>query len=78
MDYLNLSVQQKDTIKNNILHKEAEQLRKKRKKIAAADYESIKIIGKGAFGEVRCCKDKSTGEVIAIKKMKKNDMLNKN
>jgi serine/threonine kinase 38 len=38
----------------------------------------LKIIGKGAFGEVRVCRDKLTGEILAIKKMKKKEMLNKN
>ena len=50
----------------------------RRQKISVADYEPIKIIGKGAFGEVRVCKEKRTGQIIAIKKMKKIDMLNKN
>jgi len=36
------------------------------------------IIGKGAFGEVRICRDKATKELVAIKKMKKEDMHNKN
>ena len=34
------------------------------------DFESIAIIGRGAFGEVRLCKAKN-GEIVAIKKMKK-------
>ena len=42
------------------------------------DYEPLKIIGRGAFGEVRLCRHKKTDEVVAIKKMKKNEMINKN
>jgi serine/threonine kinase 38 len=38
----------------------------------------LKIIGRGAFGEVRVCRHKKTNEVVAIKKMKKSDMVNKN
>lgn len=38
----------------------------------------MKIIGRGAFGEVRVCRHKKTGEVVAIKKMKKNEMIYKN
>ena len=38
----------------------------------------MKIIGRGAFGEVRVCRDKRTGEVVAVKKMKKSEMLAKN
>lgn len=42
------------------------------------DFESIAIIGRGAFGEVRVCRDKQTREVVAVKKMKKQDMIIKN
>jgi serine/threonine kinase 38 len=38
----------------------------------------LKIIGRGAFGEVRVCRDKTTGEIVAMKKMKKSEMLAKN
>ena len=38
----------------------------------------MSIIGRGAFGEVRICRYKETGEVIAMKKMKKSEMLYKN
>ena len=38
----------------------------------------MSIIGRGAFGEVRLCKEKKSEEVVAIKKMKKTEMLNKN
>jgi len=38
----------------------------------------VSIIGRGAFGEVRLCKEKKSEEVVAIKKMKKTEMLNKN
>ena len=49
-----------------------------RVKISVRDYEPLKIIGRGAFGEVRVCRDKKTGEIVAIKKMKKNEMVFKN
>ena len=35
------------------------------------------IIGKGAFGEVRLVRNKKTGEVMAMKKMKKTEMITK-
>lgn len=38
----------------------------------------MSIIGKGAFGEVRVCREISTGEIVAIKKMRKEDMFQKN
>jgi serine/threonine protein kinase len=50
----------------------------RRKKITVKDFEPLSIIGRGAFGEVRICKYKETGEVVAMKKMKKSEMLYKN
>ena len=42
------------------------------------DFEPIAIIGRGAFGEVRVCIDKETKQHVAIKKMKKSEMIFKN
>lgn len=53
-------------------------LRNRRKKITLKDFEPLSIIGRGAFGEVRICKFKETGEIVAMKKMKKQEMLFKN
>ena len=39
--------------------------------MSVTDFEPISIIGRGAFGEVRLCRDKESREVVAIKKMKK-------
>ena len=51
--------------------------RKKRQKISAKDFTPIKVIGKGAFGEVRLCKN-AKNEYVAIKKLKIDDMIQKN
>ena len=53
-------------------------MRKARKKMTIREFEPLKIIGRGAFGEVRVCRQISTGDIVAIKKMRKEDMLNKN
>jgi serine/threonine kinase 38 len=50
----------------------------RRKKITVRDFEPLSIIGRGAFGEVRICRHKQTGEVVAMKKMKKSEMVYKN
>ena len=50
MNQLNLAEDEAAKIKEEILHKEGENLRKKRKKISIFDFEPLKIIGKGAFG----------------------------
>ena len=50
----------------------------RRRKISAYDFEPLSIIGRGAFGEVRICRHKDSGDVVAMKKMKKKEMLKKN
>jgi serine/threonine kinase 38 len=75
---LKISDEESQKIKQEYLNKEIENLRMKRQKISIRDYESLSIIGKGAFGEVRVCKHKETGEISAIKKMKKDEMHKKN
>ncbi|EGR31189.1 protein kinase domain protein [Ichthyophthirius multifiliis] len=75
---LNLNEQQEQQITEDIKQQEAQNMRKMRQKMTAQDFEPLTIIGKGAFGEVRICKSKITGEVVAIKKMKKNEMVYKN
>ena len=60
------------------MHTEAEQMRQARRKMSITEFEPLTIIGRGAFGEVRVCRQISTGDIVAIKKMRKEDMLNKN
>ncbi|XWS76232.1 hypothetical protein CRYUN_Cryun01aG0157800 [Craigia yunnanensis] len=64
---------------NNLLKflekKETEYMRLQRHKMGADDFELLTIIGKGAFGEVRVCREKTTGQVYAMKKLKKSEML---
>ena len=78
MDELNLNNDQKEELKQNFLHSEAEQMRQTRKKMSITEFEPLTIIGRGAFGEVRVCRQISTGDIVAVKKMRKEDMLNKN
>jgi len=78
MDKMQLNDREKELIKQEIQHKEAELYRLSRAKITVKDFEPLKIIGRGAFGEVRVCRDRKTREVVAIKKMKKTEMIYKN
>ncbi|KAJ4880012.1 hypothetical protein Rs2_37066 [Raphanus sativus] len=55
--------------------KETEYMRRQRHKKGADDFEPLIMIGKGAFGEVRICREKGTGNVYAMKKLKKSEML---
>lgn len=64
---------------NNLLKflekKETEYMRLQRHKMGADDFDLLTMIGKGAFGEVRVCREKTTGHVYAMKKLKKSEML---
>jgi serine/threonine kinase 38 len=71
----NLSEQEKN--ERRMLHalKETEFLRLKRLKLSYNDFTPIKVIGKGAFGEVRLVQKKDTGHIYAMKILRKKDML---
>ncbi|XP_043704976.1 serine/threonine-protein kinase 38-like isoform X2 [Telopea speciosissima] len=57
--------------------KETEFIRLKRHKICVDDFELLTIIGRGAFGEVRLCREKSSGNIYAMKKLKKSEMVSR-
>ncbi|CAD8199818.1 unnamed protein product [Paramecium octaurelia] len=78
MKDMQLKAQDQEYYKQLVLKKEAELMRKKRQKFCTDDFEPIAIIGRGAFGEVRVCRIKKTKEIVAVKKMKKCEMLAKN
>ena len=52
-------------------------LRSHRRKMKLSDFEMLKTIGRGAFGEVRLVKFKETGEVFAMKIMLKESLMDK-
>ena len=71
-------ITEQQLVKNQIMHMEAEKKRQQRQKQTVREYEPVKIIGRGAFGEVRLCRIIKTGELVAVKKMKKKEMVHKN
>jgi serine/threonine kinase 38 len=42
------------------------------------DFELLTIVGRGAFGEVRIVREKSSGKLFAMKKLKKSATIEKN
>jgi len=56
----------------------AKEKRRRRKKVTIEHFYTVKIIGRGAFGEVRVVKKKDDGEVYAMKTMLKKEMIDKN
>lgn len=77
MENEGLSEEQK--AEKRLLHamRETEFLRLKRSKLGVDDFEALKVIGRGAFGEVRLVQKKDTGHVFAMKILRKADMLEK-
>ena len=78
MEELSLSSTEQELMRQKIMHREAELMRQRRQKVTVYDFEPEKIIGKGAFGEVRVVRYKPTGEIFAMKKLNKTEMLYKN
>ncbi|XP_073034768.1 uncharacterized protein [Primulina eburnea] len=68
--------EQMDILKD-LERKETEYMRLKRHKISVDDFELLTIIGRGAFGEVRLCQEKKSGDIYAMKKLKKSEMLSR-
>jgi protein-serine/threonine kinase len=52
-------------------------LRLRRTRIGLEDFRTVKVIGKGAFGEVRLVQKADTGKIYAMKTLKKNEMFKK-
>ena len=77
---LEISDDEKLKILSEMRHLESEDLRKGRQKQKQTirDYESLTIIGRGAFGEVHVCREIKTGKIVAIKKIKKELLAKKN
>lgn len=78
MQALGMTTLEQQEVKKQISHEEAKQLRQDRKKISIYDFKPMKIIGKGAFGEVRLCKWSKSTDPVAVKKLKKSEMIFKN
>ena len=75
---LDLNEEEKEKIKQEIISQESSRYRFFREKQTIRNYESISIIGRGAFGEVHVCRHKITGNIVAIKKIKKEVLFLKN
>lgn len=73
-----LDEEQKNEIMNKYYVEERRLLKDSRKKLSLKDFGLVKVIGKGAFGEVRIVRGKHDGVAYAMKTMRKKDMVAKN
>ncbi|XP_072955704.1 uncharacterized protein [Typha angustifolia] len=69
------SEEEQNNILKHLEKKETEYMRLQRHKMGVDDFELLTIIGRGAFGEVRLCREKTSSNVYAMKKLKKSEML---
>ncbi|KAG8514061.1 Serine/threonine-protein kinase 38-like, partial [Galemys pyrenaicus] len=77
MEEEGLADEEKKLRRSQHARKETEFLRLKRTRLGLDDFESLKVIGRGAFGEVRLVQKKDTGHIYAMKILRKADMLEK-
>lgn len=72
-----LSDDEKAAARSHLMTKESESLRLRRAPLNVGDFEKIKLIGKGAFGEVRLVRKVDSGQIYAMKVLPKKDMVNR-
>lgn len=79
MNALSLDESIKQKILKNHDAKEAAEAEKRwiKKRMSKDDFESLHVIGRGAFGEVKVVREKTTGKIYAMKVMRKAEMLRK-
>ena len=70
-----ISDARKEQKRNNMRRAESQYLRFLRTKETPENYSTIKIIGKGAFGEVRLVQRKNDCKIYALKSLVKQEMV---
>ncbi|OQS05764.1 kinase [Thraustotheca clavata] len=78
MQSLKLEEPAKESYRAELRNQELHQMRQQRKRLSIADFQSLAVVGRGAFGEVRLVRKKDSGEVFALKSMLKSSMVMKN
>ncbi|KAF5370604.1 hypothetical protein D9758_001887 [Tetrapyrgos nigripes] len=74
---MNLSQVQKEDLRERWRKNETDYLRERRRKVDASAFIVLKTIGHGAFGVVSLVREKQTGQLYAMKQLRKTDMLRK-
>ncbi|CCF56171.1 hypothetical protein KAFR_0A07370 [Kazachstania africana CBS 2517] len=73
----NWSDERKSRQLSSLGKKESQFLRLRRTRLSLEDFQTVKVIGKGAFGEVRLVQKKDTGKIYAMKTLLKSEMYKK-
>ncbi|WWC92044.1 uncharacterized protein L201_006998 [Kwoniella dendrophila CBS 6074] len=74
---LGLTEEEKNLKREELLKEENRILRERRKKVDVKGFELGRVIGHGAFGVVRIAREKQSGRLVAMKQLRKADMLRK-
>lgn len=74
---LTLSEAQRRNVREAWALSETEHLRDLRARVSAGSFVKLKTIGHGAFGVVSLVKERGTGQLFAMKQLRKADMLRK-
>ncbi|KAI0743570.1 kinase-like protein [Daedaleopsis nitida] len=77
MSSMQMSEAQKENIRRRWRQNETEYLRERRRKVDVNAFVKLKTIGHGAFGVVSLVRERSTGQLFAMKQLRKTDMLRK-
>ncbi|KAH7108074.1 kinase-like protein [Auriculariales sp. MPI-PUGE-AT-0066] len=77
MEQLGFSEVQKRELRERWRQNETEYLRERRRKVDVSAFAKLKTIGHGAFGVVSLVKEKHSGQLFAMKELRKTDMLRK-
>eukprot|EP01100_Stratorugosa_tubuloviscum_P001005 TRINITY_DN1224_c0_g1_i1.p1 TRINITY_DN1224_c0_g1~~TRINITY_DN1224_c0_g1_i1.p1 ORF type:complete len:511 (-),score=212.74 TRINITY_DN1224_c0_g1_i1:67-1599(-) len=78
MKKVGIPMQSQENYLKQLAEMETEFLRLRRVKLSNKQFESVKIIGRGAFGEVRLVRMKRTRDnYYAMKRLRKSDMIQK-
>merc|ERR1719357_2448126 len=77
MDEFHLDSKEKQKLLSKHVALENQYAKEGRKKYKITDFDCIKTIGRGAFGEVRVVRKKDDNNVYALKMMRKKEMIAK-
>ncbi|KAJ7268804.1 kinase-like domain-containing protein [Mycena haematopus] len=77
MAEMQLGHMQKENLRARWRQNETDYLRDQRRRIDVTAFRKLKTIGHGAFGVVSLVKEQSTGQLYAMKQLRKTDMLRK-
>lgn len=72
-----ISKKEKKTLESQFAKGESNIKRIKRRNLRADQFEKIKLIGRGAFGDVYVVRDKEDGQIYAMKILKKTELIKK-